>query len=141
MLNKYVFRNLVQFDVNGIVLSIEERFFANLKKIKVVSIQSDNLAIFFNKGLKWLDYLNEGVNANLTRRIIRLAHNVYINFNDRETLFKRAYEWPDKDFCLFKNFLHSRLVYPIIFKSKQLECSCTLTIFQILLQLGVYDVQ
>jgi hypothetical protein len=55
MLNKYVFRNLVQFDVNGIILSIEERFFMNLKKIKLLSIQSDNLAVFFNKGLKWLD--------------------------------------------------------------------------------------
>ena len=34
MLNKYVTRNLVQFDVNGIILSIEARFFINFKKIK-----------------------------------------------------------------------------------------------------------
>jgi hypothetical protein len=120
MLNKYVTRNLVQLDVNGIILSIEARFFANLKEIKEINIKSDNLATFFNKGLKWLDYLNEGTS------FLKIHHKVQIYLNDRITLFKRVYEWPDEGFWLFKNFPHSRFVYPIIFAAKQLESSCTL---------------
>jgi hypothetical protein len=61
MVNKYVFRDLVQFDVRGVVMSIEDSFFSNFKLLKLITIQSDNFAIFLNKGLKWLDCINEDV--------------------------------------------------------------------------------
>ena len=65
MVNKYVFRDLVQFDVRGVVMSIEDSFFSNFKLLKLITIQSDNFAIFMNKGLKWLDCINEDVKIRL----------------------------------------------------------------------------
>jgi hypothetical protein len=70
MVNKYVFRNILQLNLNGIVMSIEETLFRNLIKIKMISIQSDNFAVFLNKGLKWLDCINEDVEVNLERKHI-----------------------------------------------------------------------
>jgi hypothetical protein len=34
--------------------------------------------------------------------------------------------YPNEDLCLFKNFPHERLVYPMLIPGKQLECTCTL---------------
>ena len=57
-----------------------------------------------------------------------MSRTVYIVFGDRETIFKRAYEWPDEDLCLFRNFPHPRLVYPLVYtyESKEIKCSCTI---------------
>ena len=37
-----------------------------------------------------------------------------------------SYDYPQKDFCLFKDFPHNKLVMPIIKTKQNLECSCTL---------------
>ena len=38
----------------------------------------------------------------------------------------KTYDFPEDDFCLFKNFPHNKLVRPIISTKADLECSCTL---------------
>ena len=60
LVNKYVFANLTQLNMIGIILSVQEDLFAHLQKIKMIDIESDNFAVFLHKGLKWLDYLNKG---------------------------------------------------------------------------------
>ena len=70
LVNKHVFRNIWELNLNGIVLSIEEELFKNLVGIKMISIQSDNFEIFLNKGLKWLNHINENVEVDLEGRKI-----------------------------------------------------------------------
>ena len=44
--------------------------------------------------------------------------------NQTETI--QEYDFPNEDFCHFKHFPHSNLVFPIINTKLDLECSCTL---------------
>ncbi len=66
---------------------------------------------FFSADLTWMTSLNR----NETRK------QLYIEFNDESASFA----FTNEDFCLFKNFPHSNLVFPIINTRRILNCSCT----------------
>ena len=67
---------------------------------------------FFSNDLTWMTCLN----SNETRK------QLYIEFNDESA----SYAYADDDFCLFKNFPHMNLVFPIINTRRLLNCTCTL---------------
>jgi hypothetical protein len=133
LVEKFVFKNMQVLSLNGLIYAIQTDFFAFFSKIKVIYINVDNFQIFFHKGLKWLDYINLSINVSLneTELAIRKARYdlnfaVHFMFHEQSSLFRKTYDYSNRDLCLFKDFPHRRLVYPTIFTGELIECSCTL---------------
>ena len=57
--------------------------------------------------------------------------------------FNRKYEYPDVDFCLFKHFPHTRLVFPALIFNSRVNCTCTMSFLvkenRIAHELGLFD--
>lgn len=77
-------------------------------------LELNNFDLFFKKSdLEWLQSLNSDQSMGSEFKLVLRDTN-------------RSYEYPDEDFCLFKNFPHEKLVFPIIHSRESLNCSCTL---------------
>jgi hypothetical protein len=129
ILNRFVFKELVIFDLTGIVYSIENDLFSHFKKMKLIILNIENFSAFFQSGLKWMRYLNDDLNVDLNNTKIfeaSKARTVIVQFFDPKLVFNVPYEYPDTDFCLFKDFPHNQLVYPAIIVAKRVTCSCTI---------------
>ena len=117
LLNKHVFKHVESVFLSGIITKINRDVFKYLKKIKMLYLNVDNFGRFFSQGLDWTTYLNQD----------RDKAPLYVIFHDEISPFKNVYEYPDEDFCIFKDFPFKRSVYPSLLLGKtQLECSCTL---------------
>ena len=112
----------------------------NFKRLKVAHIEADNLEVFFNHGIEWMSHLNSDLNQNFAeisttkdQKPVKLsARSIYLIFYDnqnyeRNHLVKLDYSYPEEDFCLFRDFPHSQLVYPIIDTLHLKACTCTLS--------------
>jgi len=113
--------NIIASKLNG----IQNDLFKNFQKLKQIVFEITNFKQFLGTNTGWMSYLNG---------------NITVNLNDSEDLFKNknnkmlltltddysVYTYPDQDFCLFQNFPHDKLVFPIINTLPNLECSCTL---------------
>jgi len=113
--------NIIASKLNG----IQNDLFKNFQKLKQIVFEITNFKQFVGTNTGWMSYLNG---------------NITVNLNDSEDLFKNknnimlltltddysVYTYPDQDFCLFQNFPHDKLVFPIINTLPNLECSCTL---------------
>ena len=129
IINKHVFKYLQFLDLTGIVYGIQSDLFSHFTKIKLIILNIDNFQEFFQNGLKWMHLLNQDLNVNLSiasefnENIKRV---IIVQFFDPKLPFNKAYEYPDKDFCLFKDFPHTQLIYPSIIVAKHVECTCTI---------------
>ena len=47
-----------------------------------------------------------------------------------ETSFTKAYQFPNEDICLFKEFPHTNLALPIVIFDQPASCTCTLKLLQ-----------
>jgi len=129
ILNRFVFKELFFFDLTGIVYSIEDDLFSHFKKIKFIILNIENFSAFFQSGLKWMRHLNSDLNVDLnsTEKFeYYKARTIIVQFFDPRLIFNEPYEYPDRDFCLFKDFPHNQLVYPAIIVAKRVTCSCTI---------------
>ena len=129
LLNKYVFKELMFFDLTGIVYSIENDLFKNFEKIKLIILNIENFSTFFQSGLKWMTFLNQNINVELNdaKQFDEYKNRaIIVQFFDPKLVFNIPYEYPNEDFCLFKDFPHNQLIYPAIVVAKQIECSCTI---------------
>lgn len=121
-----IFRNIKLFFIElSTITSIQEDLFKNLKNLKYFALKIRNFRELINMGNHWMKYLNYGVKVNLSD-----TSDVYRNSN-KQMLFEMNdlnldYDYPESDFCLFQNYPHERLVFPIIQTKKNLNCSCTL---------------
>lgn len=143
LLNKNVFKNLEKLSLEFCTLiSIEKHTFKELKNMQFVSLWLFNLQQFFqssdNEWFRYLNYKSDEVNLNElthspwinlpllnyngTSKSKILHKQMYIEFNDENA----TYTYPDGDFCLFKYFPHSKLVFPIVNSNRPLNCTCTL---------------
>ena len=133
LVNKFVFKNLVGLYISGQINEIQSDLFVFLNKIRFISINIENTRQFFHTGIKWMQSINKGLNVNLinitnTTISLNLIVNsrVIVNFAEDITVFGTVYNYPDEDFCLFKDFPHAQLVYPSITLTETVNCSCTL---------------
>lgn len=133
VLNKYVFKNTLLLSINGIVNQIEDELFKSFPNLRLIIFKSENIRNIFQKRNKWLKYLNIDVN----KRIKHIDLNKRYSLNDVLTLaFKHShpnftlYDFPDADFCYFKDFPHLNLVIPV-FSPPVSKLTCT---FQFLAQ-------
>jgi hypothetical protein len=77
-----------------------------------------------------MNSLNHNLSVDITSAIefTSNAHRlITIELVDNPSALTRAYTFPNKDFCLFKNFPHSQMIAPAIYLGNTgLECTCTL---------------
>ena len=124
LVSKQMFENVLEMQFTYVVEDIEVDIFENFKKLKYLHFKLDNFRHFFHQvnGTKWIKNLNE---AKKSIMLLRFQHP--INY----TSFNMIYTYPNEDLCLFKDFPHNNLVYPIIEGGKKLKCTCTLLWLQI----------
>jgi hypothetical protein len=118
-LDKIVFKSLEKLSIEfSYLVSIKTDLFAAFHHLKQINLWIFNMRSFLYATLddnKWMSFINRE-NA---------SEQVYIEFNDE----KSEYDFPDKDFCLFKHFPHANRVFPILKNSnrkRNLNCTCTI---------------
>ena len=95
-------------------LEIKEELFVPLTKLEEVELSLNNFVSFVqNASLNWLNY---GLNQNLSVNEVKLV------LKDNS----KSYDYPEDDFCFFKDFPHNRNIFPIIHTNESLACTCTL---------------
>lgn len=107
------------------ITSIQDEFFKSFGVLKYFKLEIYNLKSLIHKGTGWMRHLNTNIKVNLSDQndLYRDRDNQMIL--ELKDLYK-IYDFPDEDFCLFSNFPHDKLVFPIIETKKDLSCSCTL---------------
>lgn len=123
LLNEHVFKNLFSIELNGFVDSIQDDLFKNFKNLKLLFIRMQYIKNIFMKNNKWLNYLNYDQFFNRTKVVSfnQTCFLVLYQTLPRVTL----YQYPDEDFCYFKNFPHDKLVMPVLKPNHNTNCSCT----------------
>jgi len=116
--------------IHGILEKIESELFKQFRNFKIIQIFLGNFESFLHTGTQWMNSLNNNLSVDVTSDTeFRMNVNRIITLHlvDSSSLLSRAYTFPDKDFCLFKNFPHSQLVAPVIYLGDLgLECTCPL---------------
>ena len=131
ILNKNLFKNIYQLNIFGILTDIEVDLFKSFDKLKYLDISISNFKDFFNRGNEWMKFLNKKVNVDLTdaSSVLSNKDNVFMlkfRYERAFVSFDSIYDYPDEDLCLFKDFPHQNLVYPILLPGKLIKCTCTL---------------
>jgi hypothetical protein len=120
-----LFRNVPYLGIGGVLNGIETRLFEDFQNLKKIEIVISNLKEIFHSGNKWMNYLNLKVSLN-TSTNLEQSMQLKFRFLSQHVSFDSIYQYPNEDLCLFKNFPHDRLVYPIMIPGKRLKCTCTL---------------
>ena len=135
--NRALFKRVKILTLSGVLTSIQRDLFEEFHFLKYISFQIENFRQFFHESQnKWMNHLNLNVNLNLTDlkslkddnydKMIMLKFQYLKNF----VSFTPIYDYPNEDICLFKDFPHERLVYPVIIPGRRLACTCTLVWLQ-----------
>ena len=135
LLDPSLFRHIEKLSIEfSNLTSIETFTFRGLKNLRYLNLWLFNLKWFLQSSSssnEWLAYLNYNVDevsrdelttANHLSHKYLFVKQIYIELNDE----KSGYDYPDRDFCLFKYFPHSKLVFPIVNSNVELNCTCTL---------------
>ena len=130
-LNVFFFKNIVTFHLSGFINGVEDGLFKSFQNLKSIVIKTNNIRYFLHQNYKFIDDLNLFVKVNLNNHTefnffknLSLGLNLGHEFYYLPTII---YDFPDQDICIFKNFPHNRLVYPILTMAyeKTEPCSCT----------------
>ena len=121
------------FKTNRLIWKIKFIFIQYYFKVKFVSIYTENSKLFFHNGIEWARSINSQFSVNLdditnSSIDIQLIANsrVIVKFSEDFNNFAIQYDFPERDFCLFKSFPHAQLVYPMISLGTKVTCTCTL---------------
>ena len=130
MLSKNLFLNSKELVIEGVLNGIQIDIFKEFKALKFIEFRIDNMRDFFHQGNTWMIYLSFYKNYSLTsvtKTEVKRSF-LFLGFKYLKHLvsFNKIYEYPNEDICLFKEFPHHRLVYPVMTPGKELECTCTL---------------
>jgi hypothetical protein len=117
ILNKFIFKHMFSLEIIGSINRIEDDLFCSFKQIQILSLILDDLKSFFQNGIEWMKHLNENLNSTKKMVFVRILENM--------SPFKREYQFPSEDLCLFKEFPHDQLIFPLISAKKRRNCSCT----------------
>ena len=130
LINPFVFKSLKQLVITGYVNNIQPELFMHFNELSLLYLNFDRLKAFFhNTNKKWMSNLKFNSKSVIFSKTEVLYPKLILFFQDsQDNLFENEnYDYPDQDFCLFSNFPHEKLVYPlIIMKGVKINCSCTL---------------
>jgi hypothetical protein len=129
MMPKNVFENVKIINLHGIITGIDESLFESFKKLRLLLVNSENFRTFFYQaGTKWINAINSDIKLKNNDNIKQYEDRIVtLVLHDETKPLKKVYAYTDEDICLFKNFPHLQLVYPVIMIEDQFECSCSLT--------------
>lgn len=130
IVNKDIFSRTRYVYLSGVIDRIQTDLFKYFS-FKKIFFKLKNMREFLHKSTDWLNYLNLRFNFTNDSQI-----DLYLlkNTNMDNILFlglmqvDRYYDFPLEDLCLFKNFPHNRLVYPVLYRNNYSQfdsCSCT----------------
>ncbi|RMZ94098.1 hypothetical protein BpHYR1_016171 [Brachionus plicatilis] len=134
LLDKHVFKYTQKISIEFSNLThIQTNVFTGLAHLRHINLWLFNFDhLIHSIGLEWLNGLNHELklfyDANLLDQEFKkmkafvLKKQVTIEFRDESG----SYGYPEQDFCKFKNFPHSRLVFPLIQSNAKLNCTCTM---------------
>ena len=95
----------------------------------MITFNTIKIRTLFHNGNGWLGYLRFSDKKSSLNKIYDFPNLLLILVNDYQpNTLTHLYEYLDEDFCLFSNFPHEKLVYPLIQPGKNalINCSCTL---------------
>ncbi len=127
LLENSVFSKLKILDLNGPIKSIEDDLFKPFRNLKNLRIRSQYIKhILVNKN-KWLNYLNQNILIDLNDILSQYyKQDEKFVITILQTFPKVSYyDFPNEDFCYFKDFPHQRLVLPVLKPIYYSSCSCT----------------
>ena len=130
LINPSVFEYLTELKFASAVseLKIQENLFASLRNLRSFSLEMKDFSELMKaENLNWILSLNSGFRIDLSD-VGALSSQAA---KDKQlalglTDLSMSYTFPEQDFCLFYNFPHDQLVFPIVKTRADLECSCTL---------------
>ena len=127
LLNNYVFFNLTVLDLNGQIKQIQQDLFKYFINIRFIRFRMQNIQHILVRNNKWLDSLNSDLNIDINNETqINDNGNRFITLVLYQTFYNvTLYDYPEKDFCYFKDFPHKRLVLPKLRPNYKTSCSCT----------------
>jgi hypothetical protein len=124
LLSQLVFKKLAILEVNGQINKIQDDLFKCFNELRIIRFKSQNVKSLFAHKNKWLNYLNPNGKFNAKKRnfdfLNTLILSIFQTFSN--TTF---YDYPDEDFCLFKDFPHNRSVLPKLKPIYKSRCTCT----------------
>jgi hypothetical protein len=119
VLNVNLFENVKHLNINLHLLNIEHDLLSKFNRLKYIDIRVFNLREFFQtENTQWLKGCAPIGSGVIKFQLVRF---VYVTSS-----FLKAYEYPDEDLCLFKDFPHSRFYLPIIMPGERIACTCSL---------------
>ena len=145
VLNKHLFKNLKQLNVIEILIGIEQGLLSQFKLLNTLDLTLKNIRELLHEDTKWIGDLNairipsfiDLNNKFMVKKNIRNAFSIWFNtYHHFGYVFERVYDYPDEDLCLFKEFPHARLVFPILMPHKSIKCTCTIMWLQMFY--GIY---
>ena len=130
VLNPYVFANMKKFvyDSDTSDLNVQDTLFAPFKSLKEFTFRVPSMKDYIrNQNLTWALSLNADVKIDLNDQAqLQDPTNRDEHFKLTISDVTLDYDFPEEDFCLYRNFPHSQLVFPIINSKPDLACSCSL---------------
>jgi hypothetical protein len=134
LLNPKIFHELNTLTTDGFILGI-----LSFQQIRFIRLLCKDFMVFFhNVGIEWMSYLNQNLpDFNLSN--ISFVSSVSVSLIDKHEeliITQTVYEFPDQDFCLFRNFPNDKLIYMELLNT---DLNCTCTVFWLLKHAGVYS--
>ena len=134
-MDKRLFKNVCELKIYYVLKRISFDLFVYFEHLKNIDLQLDNLKEFLHADTKWMSTLNwytniDPYNISKVRENLNSLMRVKFQFLKRYVSFDVIYEYPDEDICLFRDFPHNHMVYPILRPGKQLKCTCTIAWLQ-----------
>jgi hypothetical protein len=131
ILDRYLFRNVSQFNVFGNnIYDIEYDLFKDFSRLNQILFFIDSLKQFFHSNKnKWMHGLRYSSDIyDIDEPGVKYNPKLFIHFNEKKSDFKfyEIYKYPEEDFCLFSHFPHNKLIYPLFDTLEKINCSCTL---------------
>lgn len=128
LLDSMIFSQLIRISIMYSKLEgIQKDLFYSFKKLKTLILFLDNFDQLYKNGIEWMHSLNSDVYVDLTNE-----NEIQKRSKEQFTLFisdskDNFYLKNDtiEQFCIFKDFPHEKLVFPIIeTNGEDLPCSC-----------------
>ncbi len=147
LLERQVFRKLEILSFYGQTGKIQEDLFKSFNFIKSLKLHLDNFSYFVHYvGFEWTAFLNYHLNEidnfnSISDQVLRNKHiSIYVILDEdiQDVTSDNPYTFPDHDLCLFKNFPHQKLVYPVFWFLSMTNVRCSCTIYWLLQHTPIY---
>ncbi len=111
-LNEMIFEKLIVLDLYGQVNSIQNDLFKKLYSLKMIRFHTQNAKSLLTNNNKWLKYLNNKIYLDpIDIEYMLLNDDKMFILSILQTFSDLTfYDYPEEDFCYFKNFPHKNFV-------------------------------